>query len=162
MGGIFSFFLIGVIFFTSYCVWSCMNSYRASRWATVEGKVIKSADRLRLKKGGNADFRKLIEYQYAVNGKTYINSRIGYGLKGSSNYDEVSAILSRAQYNPAITIRYNPYYPEQSALIFGFHKGIKYLVIFISIWDGFFFIYSFTTWYSGKYDISYIGFLLKY
>lgn len=128
-----------VIFIGVYLIFSSLNSsyltFSSENWAETNGKVISSYAKLEAKKG----YRPNIIYRYKVNGKTYENDVLGYGIYYIPFINNQRKAQEKAQQYPqdsTVRVYYNPDNPELSCL----EKGGSSLGYLLSLIGGVFFI----------------------
>lgn len=102
---------------------------KASRsWPSSQGRILSSEIGKRRSQGKKHGRRTIysakIEYEYYVNGITYISKRVSFGDYGSSNPAHARSIIARYPSNSTVTVYFNPENPIVSVLEQGGGGGI--------------------------------------
>lgn len=102
------------------------RSIGSSSWETTQGTItrsvvtsnIESSNRFR-SRGVPANQAKsviIVEYEYAVNGKTFTNDRISFRITEGSNIDTLNALAMKYPKQNKVEVHYNPSNPSASVL----------------------------------------------
>lgn len=116
--------------------WSAYRSTRAGGWPVTEGTI----ESVTLDEDSDSDGATLqvkVQYSYTVAGKAYEGTRLAFGYTGSSGREGHDAIYSKLKNAKAVAVRYDPADPAVSALSFGVHRSIQFLIAFALTWLAF-------------------------
>jgi hypothetical protein len=119
--------LIGASLWSMYLVSLILEGIETREWPEVTGAVISS-------KGQRIDHNKEryileIEYEYAVDGKSYYSKRVSSSNK-MLTLSEKDELLRQYKPQSEVSVYYDPANPKEAYLIKGLDKGI--LILFIA------------------------------
>jgi hypothetical protein len=119
--------LIGASLWSMYLVSLILEGMETREWPEVTGAVISS-------KGQRIDHNKEryileIEYEYAVDGKSYYSKRVSSSNK-MLTLSEKDELLRQYKPQSEVSVYYDPANPKEAYLIKGLDKGI--LILFIA------------------------------
>jgi hypothetical protein len=119
--------LIGASLWSMYLVSLILEGIETREWPEVTGAVISS-------KGQRIDHNKEryileIEYEYAVDGKSYYSKRVSSSNK-MLTLSEKDELLGQYKPQSEVSVYYDPANPKEAYLIKGLDKGI--LILFIA------------------------------
>jgi hypothetical protein len=119
--------LIGASLWSMYLVSLILEGIETREWPEVTGAVISS-------KGQRIDHNKEryileIEYEYAVDGKSYYSKRVSSSNK-MLTLSEKDELLGQYKPQSEVSVYYDPANPKEAYLIKGLDKGM--LILFIA------------------------------
>jgi hypothetical protein len=121
MGTLFTFF---GMYISCLFVRNNLNAIDAKSWPSVEGEIV-TAEVIHTK---GKNYKPNFFYTYAVNGVTYINSRMTYGSQGGK-IDVVNKVMEAYPLFSKVRVYYKPNDPDISVVEPGYtHSWIKLLV----------------------------------
>jgi hypothetical protein len=119
-----------------YGIWSAKRSTDAASWPTTEGSLTKVA----LDEHSDSDgttYKVEVEYTYTVAGSAYSGSQLAFGYSGSSGREAHEEICAKLKSAKSVDVRYDPNDPASSALSFGIHRSIMFILVFALTWLAF-------------------------
>jgi hypothetical protein len=109
-----------------------LNGLASSSWPTVPGTITKSQVLVTEKKGTDSHTA-MVEYSYAVNGKSYGGNTVFFGCCGGGSGKEESAISQRYPLNNPVNVHFKPDHPSVSVLEPGLHLEKMAMFLLIGI-----------------------------
>ena len=112
---------------------SARRSIAVAAWPIAPGQITKCE----LKESSDSDGTTCVvkvEYSYRIGGKSYTGSRIAYGYSGSSATGTHQQLFNQLNTCRGVVVHYNPTDPTTSALSYGVHRSIVFILIFGSVW----------------------------
>ena len=118
----------------AYAGYSAMKSNAVANWPVAGGRLL--AANLTRQRGskGSVSYQVKVSYQYSVDGTAYTGDRLAYGYGGSSGQAAHQEILNKLRSGETVEVRYSPGNPQDSALSFGFHRSLQFMVTFGVMW----------------------------
>lgn len=145
------FFAVG-IGLLAYAGYSAMRSKEAGTWPVAEGRLLSADLKSNSDSEGSTTYQVKVSYQYAVDGMTYTGDRLAFGYGGSSGQSAHQDILDKLRSGETVEVRYSPTDPQVSALSFGFHRSMQFMVAFGVTWLLFTSGMAFMFWLFSKPD----------
>ncbi|MDR1497499.1 MAG: DUF3592 domain-containing protein [Puniceicoccales bacterium] len=126
---------IGIL---GYGVYMLYQSQTASRWPTVEGKILEcnviESHRSGHSRGTTHTYEAKVRYSYVVAGTQLEGSRIAFGYSGSSGEHVHNEIADRLRTSRAVMVRYDPNNPSRSVLSYGINRSTITSLVFGVMW----------------------------
>src|SRR5262249_40435756 len=110
-------------------VWSALRSTQAARWPTTPG-TLTQIDLQEKSDSDGSTYEVKVEYTYTVAGHPYNGSRLAYGYTASGGRDAHEEIYAALKAAKSVDVRYDPENPASSALSFGMHRSILFVLAF--------------------------------
>lgn len=130
-GVIFSF----GVFLLLHFFYLMITSTKTKKWIPVKGKILISNMDCIAYIGEDADvsYKAKIEYQYDVNGKSYLSKKVFYGdYVGANMPYRAKKVIKKYGKDGIVTVYYNPDNPKKSVLETGINLVI-YKILFTSL-----------------------------
>lgn len=125
--------LFGIILLLHF-LYLFITSTKTKKWTPEKGKVLISNIDCISYIGEDADlsYKAKVEYQYGVNGESYLSKKIFYGdyIRANMPY-RAKKVIKKYGKDEIITVYYNPNNPKKSVLETGVNPVI-YKILFIS------------------------------
>lgn len=129
------FYLIG-FGVLGYGLWTARRSTQVANWPTTQGNLTN----ISLAEKSDSDstiYEVQVEYTYTVDGQAYHGSRLAFGYAASNNHQAQTEIYEKLKAAKSVDVRYDPDNPSSSALSYGIHGSIQFILVFAIIWLAF-------------------------
>jgi len=135
------FYLIGFYLLKTAIV-DYTQSKKALNWPTASAQIIGSELITNYDSEGSNTYTVEVNYQYSVNGISYINDNLAFGYSSSSSKKTQQKILDKLNNAKKIYINYKPEDPQTSVIVPGLNNSTIGTFIFSIVW--LFFVFCFT------------------
>jgi hypothetical protein len=82
----------------------------------------------------NENWHVQVDYAYTVAGQAYRGSRLAFGYVASNKRQAHAEIYEKLKAAKSVDVRYDPDDPTSSALSYGFHRSIQFILAFAITW----------------------------
>jgi hypothetical protein len=134
-----------------YGVWSAWRSTRASAWPSTPDVLTNVA----LKENSDSDgptYEVQVTYTYTVSGNAYSGSRLAFGYVPSGSREAHQEIYEKLTAAKSVDVHYDPDDPATSALSFGIHRSIRFVLAFAITWLAFVVGFTMIWWVASRAD----------
>lgn len=131
-----SFYLVG-FGVLGYGVWAARRSTQVANWPTTQGNLANVALKENSDSDSGTNYEVKVEYTYTVDGQEYHGSRLAFGYGSSSNHQAQTEIYEKLKAAKSVDVRYDPVNPASSALSYGMHVSIRFVLAFAITWLAF-------------------------
>lgn len=131
-----SFFYLVGFGVLGYGIWAARRSTQVANWPITQGNLTNVV----LKENPDSDgttYEVQVEYTYTVDGQVYHGSRLAFGYGSSSNHQAEAEIYEKLKAAKSVDVRYDPVNPASSALSYGIHFTIRFVLAFAITWLAF-------------------------
>ena len=113
--------IFSILFLNSlYCLY---KSIKASFWPKAQGEILNLQIDEERDSEGDLFYLTNTRYRYTVDNITYQSSRLAYGLDSWAFFWLTSGAFKEAAKNyPSVIVKYNPQWPNESALVTGIKR----------------------------------------
>ena len=113
---VLSFLLIGIAK-SAFGVWKDIQRTETSvSWPKAEGSIVKVTDVNTQPWRGKHPSDQIVEYEFAVEGATYLGRTISFSRRSAWYHDEVKELVLRLAQSTSVAVYFDPQSPQNSVL----------------------------------------------